>query len=121
MSAERRIPFVFQARGIRMISFGCDEFTHCSVPLAFDGRYFILEPSYPTPLISVVLELQGEPVFEVKRNRPVANPYSNVSMSPSGVVTASDRLSGQPFYAIRPGVGHEGGIWNHTRRRGSTI
>jgi hypothetical protein len=53
-----------------MARFGGNEFTDFSVPLVFAGRYFILEPATPRPLITVFLERDGKPVFEVLKNEP---------------------------------------------------
>ena len=72
-----------------------------SVPLAFEGRYFILEPSDP-PRVSVVRELDGDPVFEVIRNEPVDNPLSEVTKTAVGVVTVSDKQTGRFLYKVRP-------------------
>lgn len=44
-----------------MTSLGNNRFLNCSLPLAFAGRYFILEPGNPDPLISVVVEHEGKP------------------------------------------------------------
>lgn len=83
-----------------MARFGGNEFTAFSVPLAFEGRYFILEPGDP-PLISVVQEYKGEPVFEVIRNEPVENQLSLVTKTAVGVVTVSDK-TGKFLYKVRP-------------------
>jgi len=69
-----------------MARFGGIEFTTFSVPLAFEGHYFILEPSDP-PRVSVVREYKGSLVFEVMRNEPVDNPLSEVTKTAAGVVT----------------------------------
>ena len=84
-----------------MVRFGGSEFVNCSVPLAFEGRYFILEPA-DLPLVSVVCEHKGEPVFEVMRNEPVDNPKSSVSKTTVGIVTVSDKQTGRFLYKIRP-------------------
>lgn len=86
-----------------MVRFGGSEFVNCSVPLAFAGRYFILEPGTPDPLVSVVLERQGQPVFEVLKNEPVENPLSKVSKTPPGIVTVVDRKTDRFLYKVRPG------------------
>ena len=86
-----------------MVRFGGSEFIDCSVPLAFAGRYFILEPGTPDPLLSVVVEYRGKPVFEVLKNEPVENPLSKVSKTRPGVVTVVDRKSGRFLYKVRPG------------------
>jgi len=82
--------------------FGGNEFTGFSVPLMFEGRYFILEPGDP-PLVTVFVEREGQPVFEVMKNRPVANLLTQVSMNATGVVTVSEKVSGRFLYKIRPG------------------
>ena len=86
-----------------MVRFGGNEFINCSVPLAFAGRYFILETGTPVHLISVVLEYQDNPVFEVFKNEPKENPLSEVSKTPTGIVTVSDKSTGRFLYKIRPG------------------
>lgn len=86
-----------------MVRFGGSEFVNCSVPLAFAGRYFILEPGIPDPMVSVVLEHQGQPVFEVLKNEPVENPLSKVSKTPPGIVTVVDRKTDRFLYKVRPG------------------
>jgi hypothetical protein len=83
-----------------MARFGKNEFTAFSVPLAFEGRYFILEPGDP-PRVSVVREYQGSPVFEVVRNEPGDAPMSEVVKTPAGVVTVSDK-TGKLLYQVRP-------------------
>jgi hypothetical protein len=85
-----------------MAKFGGNEFTGFSVPLVFEGRYFIMEPSNP-PLITVVMEKDGEPVFEVLKNKPVDNDVSNTSTNPTGLVTVSDKETGKFLFKIRPG------------------
>jgi len=84
-----------------MIKFGGSSFENCSVPLAFEGRYFILEPG-EIPLVSVIIEHEGKPVFEVIRNEPADNPLSEVSKTPPGVITVSEKSSGKFLYKIRP-------------------
>lgn len=84
-----------------MARFGGNEFTNFSVPLAFEGRYFILEPGDP-PRVSVVRQHDGDPVFEVIRNEPVDNPLSEVTKTAAGVVTVSDRQTGKFLYKVRP-------------------
>jgi hypothetical protein len=85
-----------------MARFGGNEFTGFSVPLVFGGRYFIMEPSDP-PLITVVMEKDGEPIFEVLKNNPVENPLTNTSTNPTGLVTVTDKESGKFLYKVRPG------------------
>ena len=48
-----------------MVQFGGSEFARCSVPLAFQGRYFIIEGEGDKTAVSVVLIEGGSPVFEV--------------------------------------------------------
>ena len=83
-----------------MARFGGNEFTTFSVPLAFEGRYFILEPGDP-PRVSVVREYKGAPIFEVMRNEPENNPLSVVTRTPVGIVTVSDK-TGKFLYKVRP-------------------
>lgn len=83
--------------------FGGNSFINCSVPLAFGGRYFILEPGTPDPLVSVMLEHRGKPVFEILKNQPMENPLSEVSKTPPGTVTVADRKTDRFLYKVRPG------------------
>jgi hypothetical protein len=85
-----------------MARFGGNEFTSFSVPLVFGDRYFVLEPGEP-PLLSVFVERDETPAFEVLRNQPVDNPHADVLKSPAGIVTVSDRETGRFLYKIRPG------------------
>jgi hypothetical protein len=84
-----------------MAQFGGNEFTTFSVPLVFEGRYFVLEPGNP-PLLTVFSEKDGKPVFEVLKNQPVENALARVSTNPTGVVTITDKISGKFLYKIRP-------------------
>jgi hypothetical protein len=85
-----------------MARFGGNEFTSFSVPLVFDGRYFVLEPG-KQPLLTVFAEHKGELVFEVLKNKPVDNPITDVSTNASGVVTVSRKGNGAFLYKVRPG------------------
>lgn len=84
-----------------MTKFGGNTFINCSVPLAFKGRYFILEPGNP-PSLSVVLEYKGKPIFEIKKNKPSDNPITNVSISGAGIITVSEKVTCKFLYKFRP-------------------
>ena len=62
-----------------MVRFEGNIFSDFSVPLVFEGRYFIIEPGTPNPLVTVVVEHDREPVFEVLKNEPQQNPLTEVS------------------------------------------
>ena len=85
-----------------MARFGGNEFVGFSVPLIFEGRHFILEPGDP-PKITVVLEIDGEPVFEVLKNEPATNPITDVSKTPPGIITIGEKGTGKFLYKVRPG------------------
>jgi len=85
-----------------MTRFGGNEFTGFSVPIVFEGRYFIMEPGNP-PLLTVVYEKDGEPFFEVLKNEPHDNPVTETIKSATGIVTVSDKSIGKFLYKIRPG------------------
>ena len=85
-----------------MVRFGGNTFSDFSVPLVFEGRYFIVEPGTPNPLVTVVVEHDGEPVFEVLKNEPQQNPLTEVSRTPVGIVTAGVRETGAFLYKVRP-------------------
>lgn len=61
-----------------------------------------MEPSN-LPKITVVLEIKGQPVFEVLKNEPSNNPFTEVTKTLSGIITISERESGKFLYKIRPG------------------
>jgi hypothetical protein len=85
------------------ISFGGSTFIGCSVPLAFESRYFILEPgTKDEPLVSVIRDDDGEPVFEVFRNEPGNAPMTTSSKTPPGIVTVG-AADGSFLYKVRPG------------------
>jgi hypothetical protein len=84
-----------------MTRFGGNEFIGFSVPLVFGGRYFVLEPGNP-PLLSVFLELNGQAVFEVLKNKPIPNPQSEVSSTGAGIVAVTDKKTKRFLYKIRP-------------------
>lgn len=85
-----------------MARFGGNEFNAFSVPLVFNGRYFVLEPGNP-PLLSVFFEANGQAVFEVLKNKPVTNPLSEVSSTAAGIVAVSDKTTKRFLYKVRPG------------------
>jgi hypothetical protein len=82
-----------------MAQFGGNEFTTFSVPLVFEGRYFVLEPGNP-PLLTVFSEKDGKPVFEVLKNQPVENALARVGQ----VRALLDNLDGDAF-----GIGRTAG------------
>lgn len=84
-----------------MARFGGNEFVGFSVPLVFDGRYFVMEPGLP-PIISVFIEHDGVPVFEILKNNPVSNTVTDVTTNPSGVITVARKNSVQFLYKLRP-------------------
>ena len=85
-----------------MARFGGNEFSSFSVPLVFDGRYFVLEPGDPT-LLSVFVEREGKAIFEVLKNKGVNNPATEVASNATGVLTVTDKTSGKFLYKVRPG------------------
>ena len=84
-----------------MTKFGGNVFINCSVPIAFKGRYFILEPGNP-PSLSVVLEHNGKPIFEIKKNKPCNNPITKLSITGVGIIAVSDKVTGRFLYKFRP-------------------
>lgn len=85
-----------------MVRFGGNQFIGCSIPLAFAGRFFVLESDDGDLKISVFLESEGKPVFEILKNEPSDNPFSIVSKTTPGIITVTDR-SGAFLYKVRPG------------------
>ncbi len=85
-----------------MVKFGGNTFSDFSVPLVFEGRYFIMEPGTSSPSITVVVVHDGEPVFEVLKNEPQNNFLTEVSKTPPGIITVGDRETGAFLYKVRP-------------------
>ena len=73
-----------------MTKFGGNTFIPFSIPLVFEGRYFLLEPG-KMPLVSVFLVEGQTAVFEVLKNKPVENPFSDVVSTPPGIVTVTSK------------------------------
>ncbi len=84
-----------------MAQFGGNEFTGFSVPLVFEERYFIVEAGSP-PMVTVVMEIEGEPVFEILKNRPCSNGVTDTSSDGAGIVTVADKASGKWLYRVHP-------------------
>ncbi len=82
--------------------FGGYLFTDFSVPLVFDGRHFIVERGN-LPLLTVVMEVNGRPLFDILKNMPSPNDAVDVSADSAGVITVSERPSGTYLYKVRPG------------------
>jgi hypothetical protein len=83
-----------------MVRFGGNVFTGFSVPLVFEGRYFVMEPGNP-PNITVFSERNGLPIFEVLKNEPIPNDVTDVTKTAAGIITVSQK--GGPFlYKVRP-------------------
>jgi hypothetical protein len=85
-----------------LVRFGGNTFSDFSAPPVFEGRYFIMEPGTPNPLVTVVVEHDGEPVFEVLKNEPQQNPFTEVSRTPVGIVTVRDRETEAFLYKVQP-------------------
>ena len=83
-----------------MARFGGNEFNGFSVPLVFEGRYFVIEPGNP-PKITVFSERNGSPVFEVLKNEPVVNDVTDVTKTAAGIITVSQK-GGSFLFKIRP-------------------
>lgn len=84
-----------------MTRFGGNEFTDFSVPLVFEGRYFVLEPGDP-PRMTVLLERDQQPVFEVLKNQPNENAVTDVTAGQTGVATVVAKATGRFLYKVRP-------------------
>lgn len=84
-----------------MARFGGNEFVGFSVPLVFEGRYFLVEPGDP-PMVTVFREHNGEPVFEILRNEPVENDETDVSATHIGIAAVAKKGGGSFLYKVRP-------------------
>jgi hypothetical protein len=76
-------------------------FRQYSIPLVFEGRYFIREPGDP-PCFSVVHKHEGNHIFEVRKNQPSMNPVSYVSISSDGIIMASSKRISRFLYKFCP-------------------
>jgi hypothetical protein len=85
-----------------MERFGGSKFKGFTIPLVFDGHYFIMEPGDP-PLVTVVSEKDGKPFFEVLKNEPRDNPLSEATKPAPGTVTVSAKSGSGFLYKIHPG------------------
>jgi hypothetical protein len=84
-----------------MASFGGNEFHNFSIPLVFEERYFILEPG-DIPNITVVIEKNGKPIFEIIKNEPAKNEITEVSKTSAGIITVSDMVTQKFLYKVLP-------------------
>ena len=83
--------------------FGGNQFINCSVPLAFAGRYFIVESDPSGLLVSVVRVPESGPVFEILKNEPRGDDRTRVTKTSAGIITATDIASDRFLYKVRPG------------------
>jgi hypothetical protein len=83
-----------------MVRFGGNDFDSFAVPLAFGGRYFIVEAGDP-PLVSVVVEQGAVLRFEVVKNEPGDADGVDARETPPGIVTVS-APGGGFIYKVRP-------------------
>ena len=86
---------------VMMASFGGNEFHNFSIPLVFEERYFILEPG-DIPNITVVIEKNGKPIFEIIKNEPAKNEITEVSKTSAGIITVSDMVTQKFLYKVLP-------------------
>jgi len=74
----------------------------CSVPLAFEERYFVLEPEARN-LFNVVLKHEGKPLFEIRQNKPAENPITEIKKLETGIITVSEKETEKFLYKYKPG------------------
>jgi hypothetical protein len=77
---------------------------NCSVPLRINDRFFVVNKGEKEDLFTVFVS-EGDEVliFEVVENTPEPNPLTEVTKGADGLITATNRLSGDVEYEIRPG------------------
>lgn len=66
------------------------KFVNCTIPITFEGRYFVLEPGN-SPLYSVVNIQNGKAVTEIRKNEPVGNSLSDITKTETGAITCSEK------------------------------
>ncbi|BCG60319.1 MULTISPECIES: hypothetical protein [Paenibacillus] len=79
------------------------QFEEYSIPLSFANRYFILESAPDGLKVSVLLDLEEAPVFDILKNEPVGSPHSNIVNSVPGVFAVKDN-TGRPVYQLQIGA-----------------
>jgi hypothetical protein len=89
-----------------MPEIGSNMFINCTVPIVFEGRYFVYEQQEEQDVFSVFTLVGGNPVFEILRNEPHENPLTDVIKYPLGFITVSDKIAGDLIYKVR--LGHNG-------------
>lgn len=85
-----------------MVHVNGQEFVRYSVPLVYEERHFIMELGDPH-LITVLLAVDGQPSFEVLKNKPFGNALTLASLDAAGVVTVRDNANGNFLYRVSPG------------------
>jgi hypothetical protein len=88
---------------------------NCSVPLKINDRYFVVNKGQKEDLFTVFVS-EGDEVliFEVIENTPEPNPLTEVTKGPDGLITATNRLSGEVEYEIKPGY-KGSSVFGHTQ------
>lgn len=76
----------------------------CTVPLVIKDRFFMVSKGQKADLFTVfAAEGKDLVIFEVIENAPEPNPLSEVTKTPDGVITATDRTTGKVIYQLKPG------------------
>ncbi len=86
-----------------MVNIGSNKFENVAFPLAFNNRYFMLEPSTDSDVWTVFTVQDGVPIIEILKNKPQDNDLSKAETNPTGIVTVSDPSTGAFLYKLRPG------------------
>ncbi len=86
-----------------MVKIGSNEFQNVAFPLAFENRYFMLEPSSDADVWTVFTVNDGKPIIEILKNQPQNNELSKAETNPTGIVTVSNPKTGAFLYKLRPG------------------
>ncbi|MDT3426588.1 hypothetical protein J2Z22_002114 [Paenibacillus forsythiae] len=79
------------------------QFEAYSIPLSFANRYFILESAPDGFKVSVLLDQEDNPVFEILKSELAGSPYSNIINTVPGVFAVRDN-AGQPVYQLQIGA-----------------
>ncbi len=83
--------------------FGGYRFTDFSLPLVFDGRYFVVERGDPS-LVTVFRSENGEPNFEIVKNAALELGSVDITIESSGRLVITEESAGDILYDVRPGV-----------------
>jgi len=88
--------------GIPQLNIGGSLFS-CPIPLVLEDRYFLVARGDKEDLFTVFFLKDGKPIFEIYENEPRENSVTEVTKTGAGIITVTDRQTGNFVYKVRPG------------------